>query len=374
MIEDFYSTLGIDRQASAEEVKKAYRKMAVKYHPDKNPGNKEAEEKFKQVSAAYQVLSDPKKRATYDQYGEAAFNQGGSGYSSGGQGNFQNPFDIFSQVFGNFGGSFFGDDGPFDHSASGRNQPGADLRYDLEITLEEAFSGAQKTLKYRRATSCKVCNGTGCKDTSKKTTCAKCQGRGRVSINRGFFYMTQTCPQCRGAGSINSDPCARCGGNGLGTEAHQIKISIPAGVENGTQLRSAGSGEFAPGGGFGDLYVVIHIKDHVRFQRDGENLHTSIAIPFTTAVLGGSVEIETIDGKGTLKIPEGTQAETTFRLKGRGMKSFRSAFRGDLFVKVQIHVPQKLNREQREKLEAFAKSLGEEYAPKEGFFQKFFRY
>lgn len=368
MAEDYYDLLGVNKTASDEEIKKAYRKKAVQFHPDKNPGDRTAEEKFKQISEAYQILSDPKKRATYDQFGQSAF-QGGTSNFEGrtGFGNFQNPFDIFNQVFGNFGGSFFEGDR---NSTGGQ---GRDLHYEMEITLEEAFTGTEKTIKYGRRAACKTCKGSGCKVGSKQTVCPHCQGQGSVSINRGFFRLAQSCPQCGGSGIINSQPCDGCGGRGSTAQNHQIKVKIPAGIDDGLQLRSAGGGEFGgPNGSYGDLYISVRLREHDRFERDGDNLYCRVPVPFTMAALGGSIEIETMDGKGTLKIPEGTQPDTIFRLKGKGMPSIRSRFRGDLFVKIQIAVPKKLTKDQREKLAAFAKSLGESTDGQEGFFQKFF--
>lgn len=365
MAEDYYDLLGIGKTASDEEIKRAYRKKAVQFHPDKNPGDRNAEEKFKQISEAYQVLSDPTKRATYDQYGRSPSPNGSTNFGDGGFSNFQNPFDIFNQVFGNFGGGLFGGG-----SADGQ---GRDLHYELEISLEEAFLGTEKTIKYGRREACKTCGGGGCKPGSRRTTCPQCKGQGTISISRGFFRLAQTCPQCGGSGTINSQPCDDCRGQGSSTRTHQIKVKIPAGIDDGMQLRSAGAGEFGgPSGAYGDLYISVRIRNHERFEREGEHLYCHMPIPFTMAALGGSIEIETMDGKGTLKIPEGTQPETIFRLKGKGMPTLRGRLRGDLFVKIQIAVPRKLSKDQREKLEAFATSLGETFDGPEGFFQKFF--
>lgn len=391
MAEDFYKLLGVERTATTEEIKKAYRKKAIQYHPDKNPGDKAAEEKFKQIAGAYEVLSDPKKRQTYDQFGSAAFDpsaaasgqgmyRGSGGANMGGFGGFSNPFDVFSQVFGNFGGSGFfggGHGGDFENAygrsyASGA-QGGADLRYDLEISLQEAFTGVEKTLRYKRLVMCSACSGSGCAKGASKRVCPHCKGRGSVITNRGFFQMSQTCPQCNGTGEICDNPCTSCNGQGRVMESHTIKIKIPAGVDSGTKLRSAGGGEGGLNGGpAGDLYVVIHVKPDEIFHREGSTIYTKISIPFTMAALGGEIGVKTIDGQGMLKIPEGTQPSTTFRLRGKGMPRLGGGYRGDQFVTVNIRVPEKLTREQREKLEAYAASVHEEFSPKEGFFQRIF--
>jgi molecular chaperone DnaJ len=372
MTEDYYELLGVSKGASAEEIKKAYRKKAIQYHPDKNPGDNAAEEKFKQVAHAYEILGDPQKRTTYDQVGSSAFEGGGSrpgnfqsNFNFGGR-NFTNPFDLFNDVFEGFG---------FQTGTSSRgSNRGSDLRYDLEITLDDAFNGVEKTLKYRRAGPCHECDGTGCAKGSKPITCPHCQGRGVSVIDRGFFQMTQTCPHCHGTGHINKNPCSACGGSGRTTEEHSIRIKVPAGVESGTKLRSAGGGESGTrGGGDGDLYVVIHVQDDSRFQRDGAHLHSSVDVSFAMLALGGELEVQTIDGYGMLKIAAGTQSDTTFRLKGKGMPHMGASHRGDHFVKVRCKVPESLNKEQREKLEIFAQSCGESNSPKESFFQRIFK-
>ncbi|MDR2677284.1 MAG: molecular chaperone DnaJ [Puniceicoccales bacterium] len=375
MTSDYYDLLGVSRDASAEEIKKAYRKKAVQYHPDKNPGDKSAEEKFKQIAHAYEVLGNPQKRATYDRVGPAAFDGSGGGMGNFqgnvnfGGGNFSNPFDIFNEVFGGFGFS----------GGSGRqeNNRGSDLRYDLEISLDEAFTGAEKTLEYRRSVACPECGGSGSAKGSKPVACPYCHGQGAININRGFFQMTQTCSHCRGTGKLNKNPCRVCGGSGRSTAEHAIRIKIPAGVETGTKLRSAGGGEGGVNGGRdGDLYVVIHIRDDGRqFQRDGANLYSTADVSFAMLALGGELEVKTIDGYGMLKIPAGTQPDTTFRLKSKGMPHMESSLRGDHFVKVRCRIPTSLTKEQREKLEVFARSYGEtlDGPQKEGFFQRIFK-
>ncbi|MDR0428621.1 MAG: molecular chaperone DnaJ, partial [Puniceicoccales bacterium] len=266
MADDYYNLLGVAKGATAEEIKKAYRKKAVQYHPDKNPGNKEAEEKFKKIAQAYEVLGDPQKRATYDQLGAAAFESGGGGggfssanFSGGG---FGNAFDIFNEVFGNFGAQ--------SRNSAQRDSRGEDLRYDLEVTLDEAFKGIEKTIQYRRMAACKECGGSGCAKGSKVTTCPTCHGKGSISINRGFFQMSQVCHVCHGSGQINRDPCKVCGGSGRTAENHSIRMKIPVGVETGTRLRSSGGGEGGiRGASDGDLYVIIHVRSHEYFHREG---------------------------------------------------------------------------------------------------------
>ncbi|MDR1456989.1 MAG: molecular chaperone DnaJ [Puniceicoccales bacterium] len=375
MAEDYYDLLGVSRDASAEEIKKAYRKKAVQYHPDKNQGDKSAEEKFKRIAHAYEVLGNPQKRTTYDQVGSAAFDGSGGGMGNfqgnvnfGGH-NFSNPFDIFNEVFGGFG--FQGGT-----NRQGNNR-GNDLRYDLEISLDEAFAGVEKTLEYRRSVACAECGGSGSAKGSKPIVCPHCHGHGVVNINRGFFQMSQTCAQCRGTGKLNKNPCQVCGGSGRATAEHTIRIKIPAGVDTGVKLRSVGGGEGGIGGGpNGDLYVIIHIRDDERqFQRDGMHLHSTADASFAMLALGGELEVKTIDGYGMLKIPAGTQPDTTFRLKGKGMPQMGSSYRGDQFVKVRCQIPTSLTKDQREKLEAFAQSCGQicDGQQKEGFFQRIFK-
>lgn len=368
---DYYALLGVDKGASNEELKKAYRKLAVKYHPDKNPGSKEAEEKFKEIAHAYEVLSDPQKRATYDRFGAEAFQPGGMGSpGASGGGGFHDPFDIFREVFGGMsGGGFtgfggFGQDAP-DHS-------GEDLRYDLEITLEEAASGVEKEIKYKRSGRCSSCNGTGSSKGSSRAKCSTCGGQGQVVASRGFFSIRQTCPTCRGSGTIVEKPCAKCHGEGRATEDHHLKVRIPKGVHSGSKLRSTGNGQAGLyGAPFGDLYVVLHVKQHELFERDGDDLHCELPIKFTLAALGGSVEIPTLEGKANLKIPAGTQSGTVFRLKEHGMPNLKTQRIGDQLIRIEIEVPKKLTNEQKEKLEAYAIACGDAEAPiAESFLKK----
>ena len=374
--EDYYELLGAAKNASEEELKKAYRKKAVQHHPDKNPGNKAAEEMFKKVSEAYEVLKDPEKRAAYDRYGHAAFQQGG-GPRAGtpGQGGFHDPFDIFREVFNQRGGGggggifeeFFGDGG--NGGGAGR---GSDLRYDLEITLEEAAHGVEKEISFRKLGACPHCQGNGAEPGSKRTTCSTCHGAGQVTTSRGFFHVRQVCPTCHGAGQRFEKVCVKCHGEGRVNETAKINVRIPAGVDTGNKLRSAGNGEAGTQGGLaGDLYIVVHVKEHEVFERQGDDLFCEIPIKFTLATLGGTIQVPTLQGKATLKIPAGTQSGTTFRLKGRGMPPLRGSTHGDQLIRVQVEVPTHLSSEQRKILEEFGRVSGDVDEPMgKGFFEK----
>ena len=377
--QDYYELLGVAKGASEEELKKAYRKKAVQYHPDKNPGNKEAEEMFKKVSEAYEVLKDAEKRAAYDRYGHAAFQQSGGGPRGGaaGGGGFHDPFDIFREVFGQRGGGggggmfdeFFGGAGGNGEGGAGR---GSDLRYDLEITLEEAARGVEKEISFRRLGECKHCSGSGAEPGSKKSTCPTCRGGGQVTTSRGFFHVRQVCPSCHGSGSRFEKVCAKCSGEGRVQETTKINIKIPPGVDTGSKLRSTGNGEAGVmGGSSGDLYIVIHVKEHEVFERQGDDLFTEIPIKFTLATLGGTISVPTMEGKATLKIPAGTQSGTTFRLKGRGLPQLRGGAAGDQLIRVHVEVPTSLNSDQKKKLEDFAQACGDADEPvSRTFFEK----
>jgi len=377
---DYYETLGVSRDASAEDLKKAYRKLAVKYHPDKNPGDAEAEARFKEISEAYDVLKDDEKRAAYDRFGHAAFQGGGMSRGGGGGGGFHDPFDIFREAFGGGGGGifeeFFGGGGG--GMGGGGANHGADLRYDLEISLEEAAKGVEKEIRYRRPVECKKCHGSGAEPGSSKVTCPTCGGAGQVTSNRGFISFRQVCPSCQGAGQTIEKPCSDCRGEGRVVDSSTVKVRIPAGVSTGSKLRSAGKGEAGQQGGqAGDLYIIIHVKDHELFERQDDDLFCEVPIKFTLAALGGSIKVPTLFGKGSLKIPAGTQTGTTFRLRGQGMPHLRGSGNGDLLIRVQVEVPTKLSNEQREALETFADACGDAANPvNESFVEKakkFFR-
>ncbi len=359
---DYYEVLGVERSVSADELKKAYRKLAVKYHPDKNPGDKAAEEKFKELGEAYEALSDPQKRAAYDQYGHAAFDPRARAGGGRGGGGFHDPNDIFRSAFGGQGdlGSifeqFFGGAGGGEDSESGGHTRGADLRYDMEITLEEAVAGTEKQITVNKPATCDHCSGSGAEKGSKRIRCLQCAGRGRVVMSRGIFSIQQTCPRCEGAGEIVEKPCKVCGGDGRVTKPSTITLRIPGGVDNGTRLRSTGNGEAGQrGGAAGDLYVVLHVKEHDLFKRDGDDLLCEVPIAFTQAALGAEADVPTLNGKAHIRIPAGTQSGTTFRLKGRGVKNIQGYGIGDLLAKVVVEVPHKLDSAQRAKLEEFAR-------------------
>ena len=375
--EDYYQLLGVERTVTEEELKKAYRKKAVQFHPDKNPGNKEAEEMFKKVSEAYEALKDPEKRAAYDRFGHAAFQQAGPRGPAGG-GGFHDPFDIFREVFGQQGGGgggggmfeeFFGGNGGGGQGGPGR---GSDLRYDLEITLEEAAQGVEKEVSFRKLGQCGHCHGSGAEPGSKRTTCPTCQGAGQVTTSRGFFHVRQVCPTCSGAGKRFDKPCAKCHGEGRTNETTKINVRIPAGVDTGSKLRSSGNGEAGVmGGEAGDLYIVVHVKEHEVFERQGDDLFCEIPIKFTLATLGGTIHVPTMQGKATLKVPAGTQSGTTFRLKGRGMPHLRGKAQGDQLIRVHVEVPTNLTEAQRKKLEEYALASGDGDEPvAKSFFEK----
>lgn len=354
---DAYEILGVSRTASVEELKSSYRKLAMKYHPDRNPGNPEAEEHFKEISQAYDILIDPEKRAAYDRYGYAAFQGAGAG------GGFHDPFDLFREVFGSGGG------GIFEHffgggASAAEHGRGADLRYDLEIKLEEAARGVEKEIEIRKTGRCSACGGSGGGPGAHLHTCPTCRGRGQVIASRGFFQVAQPCPRCQGAGQTYDHPCRVCRGEGRAEVTSRIKLKIPAGIDDGSRLRSSGNGEAGMrGAGAGDLYVVIHIREHSVFSRDGDDLFCEVPIPFVTATLGGQIDVPTLDGKASLKIPAGTQSGTIFKLRGKGMPNLRGSGHGQLLVRVAVEVPTKLTAAQRAKLEEFADSCGDHNTP-----------
>ena len=372
---DYYEVLEVGRSTSEEEIKRAYRKLAVKFHPDKNPDDPHAEEKFKELGEAYDVLMDADKRAAYDRFGHAAFEQGG-----GFRGGFHDPFDIFREVFGGggIGGGIFE---TFFGSVGGHGedrQRGADLRYDMQITLEEAAFGAEKEIEVRKQDVCDKCGGTGAESGSRSITCPVCGGRGQVISSRGFFQVSQTCPRCRGVGHIVEKPCRGCDGEGRLEKPSRIKLKIPVGIADGSRLRSPRNGEAGiRGGPQGDLYVVVHVQEHKVFQRDEDNLYCEVPIPFTLATLGGEVPVPTLEGKANLKVPAGAQSGQMFKLRGRGIVHVNGRERGDLLVRIMVEVPTRLNAEQRAKLQEFAELCGEENTPLgKSFFERakeFFR-
>ena len=359
---DYYEVLGVGRDASAEQIKKAYRKLAMKHHPDRNPGDHGADEKFKELGEAYEVLGDEEKRAAYDRYGHAAFKSAGSGGGFGG--GFHDPMDIFSQVFGGaFGGGFEEFFGGGRRKRSGR-QRGSDLRYDLEISLEEAAFGAEKELEIERHVPCDGCGASGSRGGGGTKVCTTCGGRGVVARQAGIFIQQSTCPECRGAGEMISDPCPSCRGDGRVQKDSRITIRIPAGVDDGTRLRSSGNGDAgARGGAAGDLYVFLHVKEHDMFERDGNDLHCEVPLPFSVAALGGELKVPTLEGQSSIRIPSGTQGGTVFRLRDKGVKDLSSKRKGDLHVRVQVEVPTRLNSEQEAKLRAFSESIGDHNSP-----------
>ena len=373
--EDYYELLGVAKGATEEELKKAYRKKAVQYHPDKNPGDKSAEEMFKKVSEAYEILKDPDKRAAYDRYGHAAFQgpSGGPRPGGGGGGGFHDPFDIFREVFNQGGGG----GGIFDEmfgggGGGGSNRDGSDLRYDLEITLEEAARGVEKEISFRKLVSCERCHGSGAEPGAKRVTCPTCRGAGQVRRSGGIIVFTQTCPTCGGTGAKIEKPCTECRGEGRVQKTTKLNVRIPPGVDTGSRLRSAGNGEAGSAGGNpGDLYIVLSVKEHELFERQGDDLFCEIPIKFTLATLGGSVELPTLFGKATLKIPPATQSGTTFRLREQGMPSLRGGRQGDQLVRVHVEVPTSLTSEQRRLLDEFAKVSGDAAEPtSKSFFEK----
>ena len=367
---DFYATIGVARDASPDDIKKAYRKLAVQFHPDKNPGNKDAEEKFKEITEAYEVLSDPDKRQRYDQYGSAAFGPGGGGFG-GGAGGFGGGIDLEEALrtfMGAMGGSgsifedFFGGGGRRGNREAAMR--GSDLRYDLEIEFDEAVFGSQHEMTLSLMDECQTCHGTGLGPDSKREACRKCNGAGTVVMSSGFFQVRQTCPACNGAGESISNPCRECRGEGRVKTRKNISLRIPAGVETGSRLRLAGKGEGgARGGPAGDLYVVVHVKNHTFFQRHGDDIIVEMPIPFDVAVLGGSVEVPTVTGYATLKIPDGTASGTVLRLKGKGITGVNGGRTGDQHVRVVVETPDRLERRQRKALEAFAAECTEDNYP-----------
>ncbi len=374
---DYYEILGVPREADAAAIKSAFRKLAMKLHPDQNPGCKVSEEKFKELGEAYAVLSDPQKRAAYDQYGKAAFQGGGGGGPGFGPGaaGFSDFSDLFNEIFGGGFEDMFarGSRGP-------RNGPqrGADLRYDVEITLEQAFRGMEREIVAPRAQACEPCSGTGSEGGAPMETCRTCQGAGQVRASQGMFRIVRTCPGCHGRGQSIKTPCGACGGRGLTQSERKLAVKIPAGVEDGTRIRLAGEGDSGlRSGPPGDLYLFLSVKPHTLFERDGPDLYCRAPAPMCKAALGGEMEIPTIDGERTkITIPAGAQTGRRFRIKGKGMTHLRGKDRGDLHVEIFVETPVNLSAKQRKLLEEFATDCGEEAHPQtQGFFdsvKKFF--
>ncbi len=350
---DFYEILGIERTASDAEIKKAYRRLAMKYHPDKNQNSKESEEKFKEVKEAYEILSDPQKRPLYDQHGHAGVDPS---MHAGGQGaggvNFSDIFgDVFSDIFG-------GGRGGGQQQRSSQGYRGSDLRYNMELTLEEAVAGSTVKIRIPTLVACETCHGSGAKKGTKPSACGTCNGHGQVRMEQGFFTVQKTCPKCYGSGQVISDPCVSCHGKGRNEERKTLSVKVPAGVDNGDRIRLANEGEAGEQGGPpGDLYVHIAVKEHSLFTREEKDLHCDVPISFATAAMGGDVKVPLIDGQVSLKIPVETQSGKLFRLRGKGVKSVRSSSVGDLYCRAMIETPVKLNAEQKDLLDKLEISL-----------------
>ncbi len=345
---DYYEVLGVQRNATEAEIKKAFKKLAMKYHPDRNPDNKEAEDKFKEAKEAYDVLSDGKKRAAYDQFGHAGV-QGGMGGGPGAGGGAS-----FSDVFGDVFGDIFGGGG----RSGQRVYQGADLRYNLELNLEEAVAGTSVKIRVPTLVACQECNGSGAKKGTTPTTCPTCHGQGQVRMQQGFFSLQQTCPRCHGNGRIITDPCNTCHGEGRVQKQKTLSVKVPAGVDNGDRIRLSGEGEAGENGGPpGDLYVQIAVREHPIFKRDGSDLFCEVPVSFATAALGGELEVPTLDGKVKLKVPSESQSGKLFRLRGKGVKSVRGSHVGDLLCKITVETPINLSVRQKELLQEFENSL-----------------
>jgi molecular chaperone DnaJ len=364
---DYYEILSVERTASDGEIKTAYRKLAMQFHPDRNPNNPQAEEKFKECSEAYQVLSDPDKRAAYDRYGHAGVN-GSGGFPGGGGSPFQGGDlnDIFGDLFGemfNMGGG---------NRRATRQQRGRDLKFDMKLEFEEAVFGIERDITIRRAEACEDCRGTGSAAGKQPETCQQCGGRGQIRSQQGFFSVARTCPICSGTGSVIRTPCATCKGDSRVTREHKILVKVPAGVETDTRIRYSGEGEAGRfGGPAGDFYVVLDVKAHKFFERDGDDLHCVIPISFPQAALGTELELETLDGMETIKVPEGTQSGREIKLRGKGVPHLNSHGKGDLIVEVRVQVPSKLTKQQKELLKQLSETISIENTPaSRGIFSK----
>ncbi len=359
MKRDYYETLGVAKNASEAELKKAFKRLAMKFHPDRNPDNKEAEEKFKEAKEAYDILNDPQKRSAYDQFGHAGVDASAGG-GGGGPGGFGGA--SFADVFGDVFGDIFGGAGGGGRARS-RVLRGADLQYNLDLNLEEAVHGTKVDIRFPTHVACEECNGSGARKGTTPTTCATCGGVGQVRMQQGFFSLQQTCPRCHGAGKTITDPCAKCHGQGHVQKHKTLSVKIPGGVDTGDRVRVNGEGEPGEQGGpAGDLYVHINVRQHAIFTRDASDLFCEVPISMVTAALGGEFEVPTLDGRVKLKIPPETQSGKLFRLRGKGVRSARGGSAGDLLCRVQVETPVHLNKKQKEQLEAFAASLQEDSA------------
>ncbi len=370
---DYYEVLSVSRDASDQELKTAYRKLAMQYHPDRNPGDAESEEKFKECSEAYSILSDAEKRAAYDRYGHAAFQNGGGGAGpfGGGFGGFQGNVDL-GDIFGDLFGEMFNMGGANGGRRASRVQRGRDLRYDLTLEFEEAVFGKEKEIKIRRMETCTDCAGTGSAHGKAPVTCTQCGGRGQQRFQQGFFSVAKTCSVCGGTGTLVVDPCGTCRGETRVQMEHTILVKVPAGVEQDTRIRYGGEGESGKyGGPAGDLYVVLNVKPHKFFERDGDDLHCVMPISFPQAALGTELEIETLEGSASIKVPEGTQSGKAFKLKGKGVPHLNSHGKGDLIVEIRVQTPSKLNKQQKDLLRQLSETMVVENTPtSRGLFEK----
>ena len=349
---DYYEVLGVERGATEQDIKSAYRKLALKYHPDRNPGDKPAEEKFKEAAEAYAVLADADKRAAYDRFGHA-----GLSGAAGPQGFDPEIFSDFGDILGGLG-DFFGFGDIFGGRRRGGSRRGADLRYDLEIEFEEAAKGLETTIQIPREESCETCHGSGAAPGTSPEVCRQCGGHGQVRYQQGFFTVARTCGLCRGNGRVITKPCSACRGAGRVAREKKLTVRIPAGIASGQRLRLYGEGEHGHSGGpAGDLYVVVHVRDHPVFKRDADHLYCEMAVPFPTLALGGEITVPTLDGEATIEIPEGTQPGTAFRVHGKGMPNVGGRGSGDLYVSVKVDVPKKLSREQKKLVEELGRTL-----------------
>lgn len=363
MDRDYYDILGVSKNADQDAIKKAYRKLALQFHPDKNPGNKEAEEKFKQAAAAYEVLSNPQKRTQYDQFGHSAYTRNG-GRSPGFGAGFSDVNDIF-EAFGDIFSDFFGEQ----TRGRGRSARGSDLRYLLEVDLAQVLTGIEREISYETDEACEVCKGSGADPKHGVEVCHTCGGRGKVVQAQGFFSISTTCPTCRGAGQKIKKACTNCEGHGRISSERKIKVKVPSGIENGTRLRVAGEGEGGfQGGPSGDLYVEVRIRDNAKFKRHGQDVYSSLKISYLQAILGGEVEVDTLNGTSSLEIPTGTQPGHQIPLKEEGLPTLKSKHRGTLFFEIDVEIPKKLKKEEEEKLLEIAKLKGEKVKHKKGFF------